>query len=59
MVLEMKSVEQDGVTVLVLNEPAREIIRRALENVESKSPAEAVVIGATVKLLARIARGML
>ena len=54
-VKRMKLVEQDGVTALLLTEPEREILRKALKNVKPKvlEPAEGVVVEAAVKLLTR------
>jgi hypothetical protein len=51
----MKLVEQDRVTALLLTEPEREILRKALKNVKPKmlEPAEGVIVEAAVKLLTR------
>jgi len=42
----MKLVEQDGVTALLLTEPEREILRKALKNVKPKvlEPAEGIIL---------------
>ena len=52
----MKLVEQDRVTALLLTEPEREILRKALKNVKPKmlEPAEGVIVEAAVKLLTRV-----
>ena len=51
----MKSVEQDGVTALLLSEPERNILRKALKNVKPKvlEPAEGIIVEVAVKLLTR------
>jgi hypothetical protein len=55
----MKSVEQDGVTALLLSEPEREILKRTLESARTKElgPGEAAIVEAAVKFLTRIAKG--
>ena len=52
----MKSIEQDGVTALLLSEAEREILKRALENAKTKAlpRAETAIIEAAVKLLTRM-----
>lgn len=51
----MQSIEQDAVTVLLLNEAEREIIKRALEGAKANTPslAEAATIEAAVRFLTR------
>lgn len=53
---QMKVVEQDGVTALLLTAPEREVLRKALTNVKPKTleQAEGIVVQAAVKLLARV-----
>ncbi len=55
-VKRMKLVEQDGVTALLLTEPEREILRKALKNVKPKvlEPAEGIILEVAVKLLTRV-----
>jgi hypothetical protein len=57
----MKSVEQDGVTALLVSEPEREILKRTLENakIKSRDAADLAVIEAAVKLLTRRAMSRL
>jgi hypothetical protein len=57
----MRSIEQDGVTVLVLNEAEREIVKRALESVRNIAfrPAEIATIEAAVKFLTRFTGSVL
>ena len=52
----MKLAEQDGVTALLLTEPEREILRKALKNVKPKvlEREEGVIVEAAVKLLTRV-----
>jgi hypothetical protein len=52
---ELVSVEQDGVTALLVSEPEREILKTALENakIKSRDAADLAVIEAAVKLLTR------
>ena len=52
----MKLVEQDRVTALLLTEPEREILRKALKNVKPKvlEREEGVIVEAAVKLLTRV-----
>jgi len=52
----MKLVEQDGVTALLLSEPERAILRKALKSVKPKvlEPAESVIVDVAVKLLTRM-----
>lgn len=54
----MKSIEQEGVTALLLSEDEREILKRALENAKAKArgPGEAAIIEAAVKSLTRMTK---
>lgn len=56
---KMKLVEQDVVTALMLTEPEREILRKALMNVKPRAlePALGVVVEAAAKLLTRVRAG--
>ena len=55
--VHMKSIEQDGVTALLLNEPEREILKKALERAKKTlAPPETAVIEAAVKFLTRTSK---
>lgn len=54
----MKSIEQDGVTALLLSEAERQILKSVLEDAKTKvlSPAETAIVQAAVKLLTRVTK---
>lgn len=51
----MKSIEQDGVTAVLLSDAEREILKRVLEKAKTKTsaPAETAVIAVALKFLTR------
>ena len=54
----MKSIEQDGVTALLLSEAERQILKSVLEDAKTKvlSPPETAIVKAAIKLLTRVTK---
>jgi hypothetical protein len=54
----MKSIEQDGVTALLLSEAERRILKKVLEDAKTKllSPAETAIVEVAIKFLTRVAK---